>query len=219
MILRLLAALLLVAGTAHAADTGFVYPTSCPAVTSNAGDNNGFDQGGLSGSDCAIVVSSNNSSAEDRNTGISTANNDCSLATGSNKDQHNFTTFSFGVPGGAAIDGIEAVLELRVDAASPGLPSVCVFLSWDGGATWTAAKESGALTDVDVAYTLGGSSDTWGRTWSDTELSSSNFALRTMVRTGNNNRDIFMDELKVKVYYTATGAACTPRRTLLGVGC
>ncbi len=47
---------------------------------------------------------------------------------------------------------------------------MCVELSWDGGATWTAAQATPTLGATEATFILGSNSDTWGRTWSDTEF-------------------------------------------------
>ena len=79
---------------------------------------------------------------------------------------------------------------------------LCVELSWDGGTTWTTAK-SVTLSGVAVStYTLGSASDTWGRTWTAAELSTTNFRVRLTDATSNPNKDYRLDYLALTVQYT-----------------
>jgi len=48
-----------------------------------------------------------------------------------------------------------------VDNAS-GTRAMCAELSWNGGATWTAAKSTPSLSTSQSTYTLGNASDNWG---------------------------------------------------------
>jgi len=47
-----------------------------------------------------------------------------------------------------------------VDNAS-GTRAMCAELSWNGGATWTAAKSTPSLSTSQSTYTLGNASDNW----------------------------------------------------------
>jgi len=80
---------------------------------------------------------------------------------------------------------------------------VDVELSWDGGGSWTTIKSSPTLTTADAVRTLGSQSDLWGRTWTATELTNPNFAVRV---TGNpSSNTISLDAIQVRVYHTAGG--------------
>jgi hypothetical protein len=105
-------------------------------------------------------------------------------------------TFGFGIPGSSAIDGIEVELQgkNRIVAAV----DYAIELSWDGGTNWTTAKTDSFTSTSEAIDTLGGSSDTWGRTWSDTEFSDANFKLRIKKTSGDK---IQVDYIWVKVYY------------------
>jgi hypothetical protein len=79
-----------------------------------------------------------------------------------------------------------------------------VQLSWDGGTTWTTAKQTSTLTTSEATYTLGGTADTWGRTWSATNLSNTNFRVRVIdvaSGSGANSRDFSLDWVAVRVSY------------------
>ena len=55
---------------------------------------------------------------------------------------------------------------------------ILVSLSWNGGTNFTSTKTTGALNYWGDDKTLGGSTDTWGRSWSYTEFSNTNFRVR-----------------------------------------
>lgn len=174
-------------------DTGFANPTS--NSSDSGGDGNGFD------SNPTRAYSDNNSFAVDTNSGNGAGTN----CTGSDKDKHRFYNYGFSLPTGANINGIEVRLDAKVDSVAGG-PSMCVQLSWNGGTTWTAAKQTTNLTTGEVSYTLGGASDNWGRTWSDTELSNTNFRLRVIDVATDITRDFSLDWAGVKVYYSTAGS-------------
>lgn len=46
-----------------------------------------------------------------------------------------------------------------------GKPELEVQLSWDGGTSWTDAKETKDGDAIETTDILGGPSDTWGRSW------------------------------------------------------
>jgi hypothetical protein len=174
--------------------TGFKGCGANAAVTSGSGDNNGFQTNAAEACDDDSIF------AVDTNSG----NNTSALCTSTGKDRHRFSVFGLGVPAGASsIGGIQVRADLRADAASPGSPTVCVRLSWNGGANWTAYKPLGStLTTAETTYNLGGTADLWGRTWTGTELSDAAFRLEIVSVTTNTNRDLSLDGLKVQVTYT-----------------
>ncbi|HLG16602.1 MAG TPA: hypothetical protein VJH03_19180 [Blastocatellia bacterium] len=47
------------------------------------------------------------------------------------------------------------------------------------------------LSTSELTYILGGVADTWGRTWSISELSNANFRVRITDVAGNTARDFF----------------------------
>jgi large repetitive protein len=171
--------------------TGYRPPTANAAVTSNAGDNNGFETG------AGNTYASDNSFAVDTNsgTGIGTS------CTGTGKDKHVYQSFGFSVPTGVTIAGIEVRLDAKVDSTS-GSPIMCVQLSWDGGTTWTTTPLStSTLKTTNATYILGGAANTWGRTWSPTEFSNANFKVRIIDVSSSTLRDFSLDYVAVQVTY------------------
>jgi len=123
---------------------------------------------------------------------------------------------------------------------------ILVSLSWNAGTTYTSTKTTGALGYFGDDITLGGNTDTWGRTWGDSEFSNSNFRIQIestypkyhefwdfsfsipsgstingiaveLTNCGSDFGQVTIDDtLKIKVYYTES---VTKRSlTLTGVG-
>ena len=179
--------------TPGSGNTGWLSPSTNAAVTSSAGDNNGYelnpsnahaDSGGV---------------AQDVNSGT----NNSSSCTANSKDKHRFYDFNISLSGGATVRGIEVRLDAFADSTSSS-PRLCVQLSWDGGTTWTSAKQTATLTASEATYILGGPLDTWGRTWTTTNLSNANFRVRVIdVASGSGaaSRDFSLDWISVRVSY------------------
>jgi serine protease AprX len=175
---------------AAATNTGWRSPTANAAVTSQAGDNNGFEVNAANaGADDDLYAVDNNSG-----TGNS------SSCTANQKDKHRFYNYGISIPVGATIKGIEVQLNAKVDSTT-GSPRFCVQLSWDGGATWTMTKSTATLSTVEAAYGLGGVADTWGRTWSVGDFSNANFRVRIIDVASNTARDFSLDWVAVRVSY------------------
>ncbi len=66
---------------------------------------------------------------------------------------------------------------------------VCGKLSWDGGVAWMAAQTTPTPAKTEQTDLLGGSADTWGRTWTPAQLGDSNFRARITDIAGNIARD------------------------------
>lgn len=129
--------------------------------------------------------------------------NDAFFATDVNglDDQHLYYNYGFSIFPDSAIYGIEVRLDwwlLSIDGDN----SMRVELSWNGGASWTAAKTDTVETTTEHTTVLGGSADTWGRTWSASEFSDANFRVSvTAVRNGA--QTFYLDWIPVNVYYAA----------------
>lgn len=104
-----------------------------------------------------------------------------------------------------------AGIAVRLDAWYPLLigdpadvATLTVDLSWDNGSTWTSTKVTSQLADSESTFTLGGSTDTWGRTWTRSELQSGTLLVR--VKTSGSfigGGDTWhLDYMPVTVYYT-----------------
>ena len=180
----------------NAIATGFRSPTADAAVTSSAGDNNGFQttprdayaDGGAVGGVGGVAV--------DPNSGTGTGTS----CTGGGKDKHVYRDFGFNVPSGSTIRGIEVRLDALVDD-SANSPKMCVQLSWNGGTSWTAAKSTANLTKTETTYLLGGPGDNWSRSWSSGNFSNANFRVRISNVASSTSRDFSLDYVAVQVTY------------------
>ena len=172
-------------------NTGLLSPSASAAVTSGSGDNNGYElnPSNAFGNDGVFAV--------DMNSGT---NNNTSC-TSNRKDRHTFYNHSFSIPSGATITGIEVRTDGRVDSTS-GAPRFCVQLSWNGGVSWTSAKSTATLTTSEATYLLGGTADTWGRSWATGDFSDANFRVRITNVASNTSRDFSLDWIAVQVTYT-----------------
>ena len=170
--------------------TGFLPPSAQAAVTSSAGDNNGYQTSPANGfaNDSVFAVDTN--SGTNKNTSC----------TNSGKDKHLYYNFNTSLPETAMVQGIEVRLDARADTSS-GAPKICVEISWNGGASWTTVKNTPNLNSTEATYILGGAADTWGRSWSVGDFSNTNFRIRVTDVSNNANRDFFLDYLAVNVTY------------------
>ena len=116
-------------------------------------------------------------------------------------DRHRFYNYGISIDSSCTISGFQVRLDWWVDSLQ-GENSMKVELSWDAGTSWTASKHDGVETTTEHTAVLGGSADTWGRTWLVSELSDANFRVRlTSVDDTQPSRDFFLDWVPVKVYY------------------
>jgi hypothetical protein len=53
-----------------------------------------------------------------------------------------------------------------------------LYLSWDGGTTYSTTQLLGPFGTTDQTAVAGSPSDTWGHTWTDVELNNTNFRLK-----------------------------------------
>jgi hypothetical protein len=172
--------------------TGFTSCTSGSNAADTGGDNNGYET--TPGNACADDAAS----ASDANTGTNT-NTSCANA---GKDRHRFWDFGLGIPATvASVDGIQ----VRVDSGmnnNGGTNNLCVELSWNGGASWTAAKTYDMAISTITTYNLGSASDNWGRTWSGSDFSNANFRVRVTDASSQPNKTYLLEYLAVQVTYT-----------------
>jgi hypothetical protein len=164
---------------------GFNSPTA--NARDSGGDGNGFD----SSPSNAFAVDGRVASDFNSGTGTGTS------CTSSGKDRHRFFNYDVSIPSGSSIAGIEVRLDARADSTS-GSPRMCVQLSWDGGATWTAARPTTTLGTSTTTFTLGSASDTWGRTWTASDLSNTRFRVRVINVSSSTSRDFFLDWIAVR---------------------
>lgn len=166
---------------------------SCASQAADAGgDGDGFEV--TPGNACVPGAPA----AVDVDTGTNNINN----CTNSGKDKHRFWDFSLGIPGSVtSVNGIEVRLNHAVNDTT-GLSRMCVRLSWNGGVSWTAAKRVNVTSTTIVEAILGGATDTWGRTWTGTQLANANFRVQIIDVANKTGKDFSLEDLAVNVYYT-----------------
>ncbi len=118
-------------------------------------------------------------------------------------DRHRYYNYNMSIKSSCAIEGIAVRLDWWLDSGANS-NSMSVELSWDGGATWTAAQTDPTETTSEHTAILGSSSDTWGRTWTVDELANANFRVRLTCDCSGGacgGRDFYLDWVPVSVYY------------------
>jgi hypothetical protein len=159
--------------------------------TANAGDNNGYES--LPANACAV----DGNVATDASTGTSTTN----TCTGNTADKHRWWGYAFGLPATVtSIDGITVTPTAGMNN-NGGTTWLCIQLSSDAGATWTAAKTAVLSGTAITAYPLGGTTDLWGRTWTPADFGT-DFRVRVIDSSTQPNKNLTLDGLSVAVSYT-----------------
>jgi hypothetical protein len=132
----------------------------------------------------------------DTNSGTGTSTS----CTNTGKDKHNFYNFNVSLPGTAIVQGIEVQLNGSADSTFGG-PRFCVQLSWNGGTSWTAAQSTVTLGTAAQTFTLGSATNGWGRTWTPSNFSNTNFRVRVIDVASSTARDFSLDRVALRVTY------------------
>jgi hypothetical protein len=180
---------------------GWQSPTRQTAVTSNAGDNNGYEL------NPTYALANDGVAAMDMDSGTSTSTS----CIDSGKDKHKFYNYNLSIPVGAIVQGIQVRLDANADS-SAGTPKICAALSWDNGTSWSSWKNTPTLTGSEGTYLLGSPSDLWGHNWTASELANTNFQVRVLDSSSDPGRDFSLDWVAVNVTYG--GGSPTPTATL-----
>ncbi len=106
-----------------------------------------------------------------------------------------------------SLDQVTANVYYTVPTSAPVACQLGVDLSYDNGVHFTPTTEKTAtLTGTETTYTLGSSSDTWGRTWGLGDFINSKFIARVHAidpGSGCDNSSVdHLDWLQVKVHYS-----------------
>lgn len=171
-------------------------PSANVAVT--GGDNNGFE------TTPANAYADGGGSALDTDSGAK--KNEVVTDTGT--DKHNYYNYgidSIPIPTNSTINGITVRADIAVDSTANS-PFTAIRLSWDGGTSWTAVKQLTLTAIAETTYTYGGTADNWGRTWSVSELSNTNFRVQVIngdTNTGKSICDFSLDWIPVSLTFTA----------------
>jgi hypothetical protein len=118
-------------------------------------------------------------------------------------DRHIYSDFDIDIPAGATVEGIEVSLDGWKDDGSTSA-YYNVQLSWDGGNSWTGAWPTAYLwREVEQTFTVGGTSSSWGRSWTRDQLLNENFRVRIVSVCSWEGRDFYLDWVRVRVTYNA----------------
>jgi len=112
------------------------------------------------------------------------------------------TRFDFSLPDDAAITGIKVEVEAR--GAGGEIAYVALRNTGSAPGPWGTAKGPATLlTSSYTVYSYGGESDTWGvANPTVADIESSGFGVSLAVRTGNPATTVYVDFVRVTVYYT-----------------
>jgi hypothetical protein len=178
--------------TVSTGTTGFQPCDPASNAADTGGDGDGYE--GSPGSGCLADGTYATDAGSGTNTTASCAN--------TGKDRHRFWGYAFGLPATVtSVGGIEVQLEAGLNN-NGGTTLTCVELSWDGGATWTAARQLSFTGAALATYTLGSATDTWGHAWTAAELGTASFRVRLTDATSQPTKTFRLDGLSVQVHFT-----------------
>lgn len=177
--------------------TAFAACTTTAADTTGAGDNNGYQ------SYPARACVNDSSLAADANSGTGGTESCGTGATpDARKDRHRFWGYSLGLPGAvSAVSGIRVRADLGLIDIT-GTTNVCAQLSWNGGTSWTTLQSIAITAAAETSYTFGSAADTWGRSWTVGEFSTTNFRVRLVDASTSTTKRFDLDYVAVSVTYT-----------------
>ncbi|MFM7270192.1 MAG: carboxypeptidase regulatory-like domain-containing protein [Actinomycetes bacterium] len=162
-------------------------PSGGAAVTVGSGDNDGYESG------AASLLVTDGVLARDVNSGTGSG----TTCTSTTRDRHELVGFVSGLSPSTPVRGIEVALRGRADAKT-GSPQFCVRLSSDGGLTWTAGRTTPGLSTSLTTYTLGTTTDVWGRLWAGADLGAG-FRVQVVDLSTSMARTFSLDSVKVRI--------------------
>jgi hypothetical protein len=115
------------------------------------------------------------------------------------------TNFGFSIPAGSTIDGIEVKIERY---GSLVIDTSIKLLNGDGAGGESAQdKSTGASwSSTDTVDSFGGSTDTWGETWSVSDINSSDFGVRIQcqdaVASDSQIGSAQIDHVEIVIHYS-----------------
>lgn len=148
-----------------------------------------------------------NITAEDSNYAYADINKNGGLS-----DYLRATNFSFSVPSGATVDGVE--VQIHKEGETSVQYDEYVYLV-EGGSIISGCENKAQSTPwpetTPATSTYGGTSDTWSCSLSDTIVNSSTFGVQIMAEHQGltNRRWVAVYWIKIKVYYTEAGGGST----------
>ena len=121
-----------------------------------------------------------------------------------------------GLPAGSTIDGILVEVK-RKQTGSAGLPlDQSIRLCTGGSFVGTDKSTSAAWSSTEAYVSFGGSTDTWGRTWTIAEISDTTFGVGVACTDASTGGWIaYINAVRIIVYFIPPGS---PQMSLMGVG-
>ena len=117
------------------------------------------------------------------------------------------STFAFGVPTNAIIDGIEVTAEFSAQFGGT-TATIQLSLSDNGGSSYTATKSDTVVGTTDTTKTYGGATDLWGAgSFSEYGTQDGNFYVKVEGKTSTGGVQCRLDHLQVKIYYHESTAS------------
>jgi hypothetical protein len=117
--------------------------------------------------------------------------------------------FSFSIPAGSSIDGVEVEIEgFQFEDMSQDPVTMEITPLYNSRGSSATAKTSTQLPVWPAdpgTVTFGGSSDTWGRSWSVSDFSNTNFGVKIKASWSDVGGQASIDYLRTKIYYSAGG--------------
>lgn len=176
-----------------AADTGWNYCDDLDEqpVTSNSGDNNGFEM------ERDFACNEGGGSADDNDSGTGTSTSCTSIS----KDRHTYMDFDLpiDIPSGATITGFQVKLDAWASSATT--RDICVDYSTNSGSTWTSFGTAN-LTGAEQSHILGTSSNLAGLGWTESNFGDTNFRFRLTMVSNSTLTDFDLDLIAAKVHFT-----------------
>ncbi len=133
-------------------------------------------------------------------------NNKASYAIGGSAQSANLdvTGFGFSVPSTATVVGIAVRVERRASGTSVDDEDIYLLRAGAAAGTDHASSTDWTTSSSDESRTYGGSSDTWGTTWTPADVNASNFGLRLKAdNDSSSSRTAYVDYVAITVYYQA----------------
>ena len=134
-----------------------------------------------------------------------------------NGDEQGYKNFHIpAITAGSTINGIEVLADAKSND-NGGDCKLGIRLSWNNGSSYTS-QQSQLLEEGESTKTFGGTSDTWGRTWSVNDFSDANFALKIQaIDPGSgcdDEDDIYVDWVRLQVHYTTPPATINAQKVV-----
>lgn len=118
-------------------------------------------------------------------------------------EYQDYYNFSFNIPSDASINGIEISIEAKKYLLPEPNAFIYVELSYDGGINYANTGKWKSFGESEEIKIYGSPTDIWGRTWSDSEFSNSNFRVRILHDRALDASSPALDHIQAKVYYTS----------------